>query len=41
VLTVPPDVGANNTDTAAVVVRQQQVRPGGGERPRPKPPFTG
>ena len=41
IVSVPPDVGANNSDTAAVTIRgRQQVSPGGaGERP--KPPFTG
>ena len=42
--TVPPDVGRNNTDTAAVAIREEQARPGGDgqrPRPRPKPPFTG
>ena len=42
VVSVPPDVGANNSDTAAATIRarQQQVSPGGAGK-RPKPPFTG
>ena len=39
VVSVPPDVGANNSATAAVTIRgRQQVSPGGEQ---PKPPFTG
>ena len=39
--TVPPDVGANNTDTAEVVMREQRVSPDAGKGKRPKPRFTG
>ena len=39
VVSLPIDVAANNSATAAVTIRgRQQVSPGG---ERPKPPFTG
>ena len=40
VLSLPPPDDGDNTDTASVVIRRQQVSPGGADD-RPKPPFTG
>ena len=45
-VTIPPDPGADNTDTATVAIRPKRGTAGAGEeRPakpgKPKPPFTG
>jgi uncharacterized repeat protein (TIGR01451 family) len=41
-LIVRAEPDANDTDTAAVMIRQQRVSPAqAGQGPRPKPPFTG